>query len=251
MLRQMNWKRVIALALLLYLVSMVWNLPASFVWSRLQDQLPVQVELSGLTGTLWSGRVNRIEVEGIDQGALNWSWRPAGLLTAAIELDLVWMPRNGDVRATLQVGNDSLTLENVTGQLDAAAMAAINKAPFLLQGIWRLDVPLLELRNMEDVVQAEGRLVWEGAAGGLPTALALGDLVAELDENEGWLRLTLSDQGGPLGLQGNARWRPGQAMVLDTRLQARASAAAGLVGGLTLLGQPTGDGWIVWRARLQ
>lgn len=251
MMRRADWKWPLGVALLLYLGSVVWNLPASFVWNRIQGQLPAQVELSGLTGTLWSGRVNRIKVDGVDQGALVWSWRPAGLLSAAIELDLAWLPRNGDVRATLQSGTDTLTLENVRGQLDAAAMASINKAPFLLEGTWLLDVPLLELEDMEHVARAEGRLVWERAAGGLPTALALGDLTADLDADEGWLRFTLADQGGPLGLQGNARWRPGQAMVLDTRLQARATAEAGLAGGLALLGRPAADGWTTWRARLQ
>lgn len=251
MLRRVDMKRLLILALLLYLGSLVWNLPASFVWDRMKNQLPAQVELYGLTGTLWSGRVNRIEVDGIDQGSLLWSWRPSGLLSAAIELDLAWMPRKGDVRATLQVGTDTLTLQNVNGRLDAAAMASVNKAPFLLEGSWLLDVPVLELEDMEHVARAEGRLIWEGAAGGLPTALPLGNLIADLEENDGWLRFTLSDQGGPLGLQGNARWRPGQAMALDTRLQARATAEAGLVGGLSLLGRPAADGWITWRARLQ
>jgi general secretion pathway protein N len=251
MLKQMVWKRLTVLGLMLYLISLVWNLPASFVWNRVKDQLQAQVELVGLTGTLWSGRVNRIAVEGIDQGALTWSWRPAGLLSAAIELDLAWMPRNGDVRATLQVGTGTLTLEDVSGHLDAAAMASVNKAPFLLEGTWLLDVPVLELQDMEHVVRANGRLVWENAAGGLPTALPLGDLAADLEENDGWLQFTFSDQGGPLGLQGGARWRPGQAMALDTRLQARVTAEAGLVGGLRLLGQPASDGWIPWQARLQ
>lgn len=251
MLRAIGWKGLFALALLLYLLSLIWNLPASFVWDRVKGQLPAQVELYGLTGTLWSGRVNRIGVNGIDQGALVWTWRPSGLLTAAIELELGWMPRKGDVNATLQVGTDTLTLQDVRGRLDAGAMASVNKAPFLLEGTWLLDVPVLELQGMEHVSRAEGRLVWEGAAGGLPRALPLGDLTADLEEKEGWLQFALADQGGPLGLQGNARWRPGQAMILDTRLQARPTAEAGLVGGLTLLGQPAADGWISWRARLQ
>ncbi len=251
MLRTIDWKRIFIVALVLFVLSLLWNLPASFVWDRIKGQLPAQVELYGLTGTLWSGRVNRIEADGIDQGSLSWSWRPSGLLGAAIELDLLWMPRKGDVRATVQVGLDTLTLENVQGRLDAAAMAAVNKAPFLLEGIWVLDVPVLALRDMQHVTEAEGRLVWESAAGGLPTAMALGNLVADLEDDDGWLRFNLSDQGGPLGLQGTARWRPGQAMALDTRLQARATAEAGLAGGLTLLGKPGSDGWIPWRANLQ
>lgn len=251
MLKGLSVKKVVAVSVVLYLLSLVWNLPASFVWKRMAGQLPAEVTLHGLTGTLWSGHVNRIEVNRVDQGGLRWSWQPMGLLRAAISLDLLWQPRNGNVSAQLHAGMGALTLRDVTGRLDAASMATVNRAPFILGGSWLLDVPLLELKDMEYVGRAEGQLVWESAAGGLPTAMALGTLAADLEGDDGWLVLTLSDRGGPLGLQGNARWRPGQAMALDTRLQARPEAEAGLVGGLSLLGQPDAQGWVRWQAQLQ
>ncbi|MBQ0743469.1 MAG: type II secretion system protein N [Pseudomonas sp.] len=243
--------KVVVLLMLLYLGSLIWNLPASFVWSRVQNQLPAQVTLHGLTGTLWSGRVSRMQVEGVDQGALSWDWRAAGLLGGKVSLDLFWQPRNGHVTARLDAGLNSLQLKNVVGRLDAASMAAVNKAPFVLAGQWLLDVPLLELNELQYVGEAEGQLTWENAAGGLPTALPLGHLSADLSGDEGWLVFELADQGGPLGLRGDARWRPGQALALNTQMQARADADAALVGGLSLLGRPDAQGWVKWRAKLQ
>lgn len=251
MLEAITLKRSLILAIFLYVLSLLWNLPAATVWKSLADRLPVPVTLHGLTGTLWSGQVGRIEVDGIDQGALSWDWRPAGLLKGAISLDLDWRPRNGQVNAELHAGLRRVTLREVNGRLDAASMAAVNKAPFVLAGSWLLDVPLLELNNLEHVGQASGRLVWDSAAGGLPQPIPLGHLSAELQGVDGWLNFTLSDQGGPLGLQGTARWRPGQPMELNTRLQARSTADAVLVGGLGLLGTPGPDGWIEWQAWLQ
>ncbi len=244
-------KLILWLSLALYLLALVWQLPASVVWKRVSPSLPAEVELSGLSGTLWRGQVASMTVDRVDQGGLQWDWRPAGLLRGNIGLDLVWQPRNGQVNANLLIGARRILLQDVRGELNAATMAELNRAPFILAGSWLLDVPRLELVDMDQVVAAEGRLIWQGAAGGLPQPLALGDLSASLGHNDGWMTLDLDDQGGPLGLQGNARWRPGQPMHLDTRLQARPDAEPGLVAGLQMLGQPDAQGWIHWQAQLQ
>lgn len=244
-------RSLIFLGVLLYLGSLIWYLPASFVWSRLQGQLPAQVTLDGLSGTLWAGQVSRMQVQGIDQGGLRWDWQPAGLLRGNISLDLIWLPRDGQVAARLDVAPGSIRLRNVDGRLDAATMAALNKAPFVLAGHWLLDVPLLELNEFEYIGQADGQLVWENASGGLPNALPLGHLTADLSGEDGWLVFRLADRGGPLGLRGEGRWRPGQALALNAQVQARAGADAGLAGGLTLLGRPDAQGWINWKVNLQ
>ncbi|SDU16827.1 type II secretion system protein N [Halopseudomonas salegens] len=244
-------KLTLGLAFVLYLLALLWQLPASIVWQRIAPDLPANVELEGLNGTLWQGQVARMTVNGVDQGGLKWDWRPMGLLRGNIALDLLWQPRNGEVSAHLLLGTSRIQLQDVSGELDAASMAEVNRAPFILAGSWLLDVPRLELIDLDQVSAAEGRLVWQGAAGGLPQPLALGHLSATLGQRDGWLTLDLQDQGGPLGLQGDARWRPGQPMYLDTRLQARADAEPGLAGGLQMLGQPNAQGWIQWQAQLQ
>lgn len=251
MLKWLSLKNILIVAAVLYLLSLIWNLPAAFVWNRVSGQLPAEVRLHGLSGTLWSGQVQRMEVSGIDQGALSWNWKPAHLFTGRVALDLVWLPRNGQVDATMKLGFGSLRLEHVKGRLDAASMAAINKAPFVLRGTWLLDVPVLELKDFENVAEAQGQLIWQNAAGGLPRPMELGDLTAALSGENDWLVFNLGDQGGPLGLRGDARWRPGQAMRIDSRLQARASADDALAGGLGMLGKPDAQGWIGWRAQLQ
>lgn len=251
MIRTISKRTTILTALGLYFVALVWNLPAAIVWRAIAAQLPAQVGLEGLTGTLWAGQVRRVMVEGIDQGALSWDWRPGELFTGRLGLALTWQPRNGRVDADLRLGPRTQTLENISGRLDAASMAAVNRAPFVLAGAWLLHVPVLELREFEYVERAEGRLVWQDAAGGLPQPLQLGHLSADFGAVEDWLVLRLGDQGGPLGLQGTARWRPGQPMHIDSRLQARPGAETGLVGGLGLLGSADPEGWVTWRAQLQ
>lgn len=251
MLKRWNLKATLICAVLLYLLTLVWNLPAAVVWKRLQHQLPVPVTLHGLTGTLWSGQVGQLEVDGVNQGLLRWQWQPAQLLRGRIGLELLWQPRNGKVDAQLQAGLGSLVLRDIRGTLDAASMAAINNAPFVLGGSWLLDVPELALENFDSVAAANGRLVWQDAAGGLPQAMPFGHLTAALSDADGWLLLQLQDQGGPLGLRGDARWRPGQPMKIDAQLQARADAEPGLAGGLGLLGRPDAQGWVNWRVQLQ
>lgn len=251
MLNRWNLKKSLMVGALLYLLTLVWTLPAAVVWKQLEHRLPVPVSLHGLTGTLWSGHVGQLEVDGVNQGQLSWDWRPAQLLRGRLGLDLMWQPRNGRVNAELRAGMNSLSLSNINGSLDASSMAIIHNAPFALGGSWLLDVPELVLQDFERVTTASGRLVWQDAAGGLPQALPFGHLSASLAQADGWLVLALQDQDGPLGLRGDARWRPGQAMQIDAQLQARADAEPALASGLGLLGQPDSQGWVSWQAQVQ
>ncbi|MEE3157429.1 MAG: type II secretion system protein N [Pseudomonadota bacterium] len=244
-------KRLWLLATLVLLATLLADLPATLVWQSLKGHLPTRVELTGLRGTLWQGEVARMQVAGIDQGALSWDWQPGGLLRGEVVLDLSWQPRKGQVRALVRAGLGSITLEQVNGYLDAASMAQVNKAPFVLQGDWLLDISELQLRDFREVSRATGRIGWQNAGGGLPNPLALGDLGATLSQDNGWLVMTLADNGGPLGLQGTARWQPAASLKLDTRLQARPEADSSLAEGLSLLGRPDAEGWIRWRANLQ
>ena len=251
MLSNWNLRKTLICGVLLYLLTLVWTLPAAVVWKQLQNRLPAPVTLQGLTGTLWSGQVAQLRVDGINQGQLGWDWQPSQLLRGRIGLDLVWQPRNGRVDAELLAGFGSLTLRDISGQLDASSMAIIHNAPFALGGSWLLDIPELALEDFDTVAAASGRLVWQDAAGGLPQALPFGHLSAALTDANGWLVLDLQDQDGPLGLRGDARWRPGQPMHINAQLQARADAEPALATGLGLLGQPDAQGWISWQAQLQ
>lgn len=250
----MGWlkgRRLWLLASLVLLATLISNLPAQLVWRQVQPHLPVKVELDGLTGTLWRGSLARLQVDGIDQGALEWRWQPAGLLAGELELDLDWRPRDGRVQAVLRMAVDRLSLEGVRGRLSAASMAQVNKAPFLLQGDWLLDIPRLTLADLRKVTEASGRIAWQDAGGGLPSPLALGNLAADLAAENGWLVMSLADNGGPLGLAGTARWQPAKPLKLDTRLLARADADRDLAAGLQLLGRADPDGWVRWRVQLQ
>ncbi|GGE42695.1 hypothetical protein GCM10007421_16050 [Halopseudomonas oceani] len=250
----MSWlkgRRLWLLATLVLLATLLCNVPAQLVWRQVQPYLPAKVELDGLTGTLWHGSVARMQVEGIDQGALEWRWQPSGLLAAELVLDLDWRPRDGQVQAILRLAGNTVSLEQVRGRLSAASMAQVNKAPFVLQGDWLLDIPRLTLADLREVTEASGRIAWQDAGGGLPNPLALGNLGADLTADNGWLVMNLADAGGPLGLAGTARWQPAKPLKLDTRLLARADAERDLAAGLQLLGRPDPQGWVHWRAQLQ
>lgn len=251
MLKNWNLKKTLVCAGLLYLLTLIWTLPAAVAWKRLEHQLPVPVALHGLSGTLWSGQITQLLVDGINQGRLSWDWQPSQLLRGQLGLELIWQPHNGRISAELRSGLNSLTLNNIQGSLDAASMAVLNNAPFVLGGSWLLDVSELVLDDFAHVTTANGRLVWQNAAGGLPQAMPLGHLSAKLSDVDGWLVFDLQDQEGPLGLRGNARWRPGQPMQINVQMQARADAEPALAGGLGLLGQPDSQGWVSWQAQLQ
>lgn len=247
----MTVRTAIIVFIFAYLLTLIWTLPAAVVWPQLESRLPAPVTLHGVRGTVWSGQVARMEVEGVDQGGLGWQWRPSRLLRGQLGLDIVWQPVNGKVKAQVDAGLKSLRLSSITGVLDAASMAKVHNAPFVLHGSWLLDIPELVLEDFDKVTAADGRLVWQEAAGGLPQPLFLGHLTARLSAAEDQLLFALQDEGGPLALEGDARWQPGHPMYLDLRMQTRPTAERGLVDGLGLLGKPNAQGWVRWQQQLQ
>lgn len=245
--------RIAAVVALLtgYLFGLLWFLPASLVWQQIAGQLPGDIQVQKVQGTVWRGRVLGLHLQGLDHGQLSWKVRPSGLLRLRLVADLHWLPRQGQVSARLLAAPGRLQLSSVQGELDAQGMAALHRAPFILEGRWLLDIERIELAEPSQVTHAEGWLTWRGGAAGLPVPLALGDLQAALRAEDGWLTLTLADQGGPLGLRGNARWQPTRPMFLDTGLQARPQADPALGSALSLLGRADAEGWIEWEASLQ
>ncbi|WVM88155.1 hypothetical protein UMZ34_17970 [Halopseudomonas pachastrellae] len=110
-----------------------------------------------------------MQVAGIDQGASQLGLAAGGLLRGEVVLDLSWRPRKGQVRALVRAGLGSITLEQVNGYLDAASMAQVNKAPFVLQGDWLLDISELQLQDFREVSGRPGALAGRMPGAAYPT----------------------------------------------------------------------------------
>ncbi len=68
----------ITASILIYLFFLSLYLPASVVISKLS--LPPGVSLSGIRGTVWSGKADKLSVRGVQAGSVKWELSPWSLL---------------------------------------------------------------------------------------------------------------------------------------------------------------------------
>ena len=80
-----NWRWLLA-GIFLYLCLLVAYLPASQVVSRID--LPGNIKVGNVQGTLWQGEVDRVVVNNIPINQLSWDVSPWALLTGQLSVEL-------------------------------------------------------------------------------------------------------------------------------------------------------------------
>lgn len=83
--RFLNWRWVFA-GVLLYVILLIAYLPAHQVSSRFA--LPDSINISGVSGTVWHGNIDRLVINNIPVNQLNWSISAWSLLLGQLDLQL-------------------------------------------------------------------------------------------------------------------------------------------------------------------
>lgn len=235
----------------LYLLFLLLTLPAAQLSGRLTAHLAAQpqapaLRLQGVSGLWWHGRVERLQVEGLTLGPLQWRWRPTALLRGRFGLDLVLEGGGpgGEARLAVSPGG-ALHIEALSLELPAAELLRILPAlPVPVQAGGRLALAVEQAVLGPDGLprELEGQLEWREARLQSPLALRLEHLVAELALEEAELVARLSDRGGDLDLGGTARLDPANGRYrLDLQLRARDNPE--LRDSLALMGRTDARGY--------
>jgi len=230
------------LVLLIILGLVVAFLPASIAIGWMEGRMG-NARLEGVSGALWNGRADRVNVREREFGEMTWSVSPLALfsrrLDADITLDGPELKADGFISAS---GPGSLVLRGMKLQMDAQRL---QPAP---------DIPALQLRGpvefdlSEVVVQqyfpskVNGSAVWREAAVTGAADARLGDIRAEFaTQADGSIAGTVTDSGGPLIMEGG-RFSAGIGGVnAEATLRARDGDAA-VLRALQHVGQPQADG---------
>lgn len=242
----MSWRGWLAGGLGLYILFVVVTLPAAQLLSRID--VP-DLRLQGVSGYWWHGRIAQLEVAGRSLGPVTWSWRPSQLLLARLGLE-VKLPDAGTNGASATGQADIAVGLAGTWRIDdlsvhlpvARVLQAFPQLPVAATGILdvKIDHAVVSPAGVPEALA--GQLVWRDAELQTPVEAQLDSLTADLGLEEGAVLAQLSDDGGDLALDGQARYEPATHLYrLDLALRARRNPP--LRDTLSLLGKPDVRGY--------
>ena len=241
----MRGPALLALLALAYGIFLLWEMPASFVASRLERESRGALRLAEARGTLWRGqaRARLMTPAGempIEQ--LQWSLNAASL--AAGRLGFTLHANDPGLKATgeLARGPDAWQAHDVTLQGPASALV-----PFIpLLANWRpegeVTLRAKRLAWTRSSIDGDGQVDWRSAGVILSEVKPLGHYRVEVRGEGAQARVTLTTLEGPLRLSGNGTVTPAGRVSFKGEARAEGPQAASLQPLLDLIGPRRPDG---------
>lgn len=215
--------RYLAVGVAAYLLILVVTLPAAYFRDSLQDTLP-GLELGHVSGSVFSGRSDRVSFMGQELGPVDWAMRPFALLLLRIEYRLMLSHPDNNGQVTMGIGAGSEAYGN---DLDIQLLPGrlINRfSPIELRTRGSMDLLLDHFELTDEGLRAvTGTVLWQNAAIESPLALPLGELGLALESRDETLVATVT-RGGDLGVSGEILLQPGNRYALDLVLRPGAKA---------------------------
>ena len=250
--------RFIVLGFLIYIIFLVLNFPAdrAYAYWKSSDSSSSSASrsfvLSGISGSVWSGKANVASIKRARFENVEWSLRPWVLLLG--EVGLSWRFRNSDTQGSkagsygqgvTSLGLDgSVSFSSLEAQLPASMVASMAK----MQALQPSGSVGLNLQNVEwsgqSLVSAEGRIVWRGAGVNLLKPVSLGDLTLTLETRDDEVKGVIADSGGPLSAEGLLTLSEDGKYQFNGAFAARGNASGdkSLENALRSMGRPGADG---------
>ncbi len=191
----------LVIALLVYLLTVLSGLPASFVLNSVTKQTGEQFVLQSSSGTVWKGSAS-----GLSSGipvTVNWDWHVWKLLLLKFSADVHVKSEVLEAKSLLTLGMNSIEIEGFSGLLKADALSAVlaNKGVKVRieNDIYIQNVGIK--RKRAQFVQSSGKAEWQGGwvyAAGLPEGkMKLPAMVVKLSHLNSGLLLAASEQQNP------------------------------------------------------
>lgn len=231
-------KRLILVGVLLLLAFIAVGFPAAAVWRWVQPQVP-ELQLAGVSGTLWRGRADQANWNFAPLGELHWQFQPGLELRWQVQLQGPLL----NMRGQLHASGETITLNNVQGRWSSTLM----RSPLPgaeVDGEFYAQLETIRWQGPQPQ-RINGKLNWRNARLLAPVNTTLGHINIELNSpRDGLINISLTtagDEGNPtVSLRGNGRISEGRYdMTVFLRARDRQS---NINQWLIQLGTPMGDG---------
>lgn len=231
---------IIAAGVAAFLVFLVALVPAG----QLARRLPPGVELTGVGGTIWSGRARALAIEGRPFGAVAWSCSPWRLVTLRWSCGFTLTPLQGSVAGTLAGDfSGALAARDVRGKVPITLFEGM-ATPKGWTGDLELDVGEVRFAQRRPSA-ARGTLNLRQLRAPGANGQVLGDF--ELVVGEGKvggeaLNGRLRDLGGPLHVRGVVELQSDGSYLLSGDAAPGPGAGPAIFDALGFLGPPDSQG---------
>jgi general secretion pathway protein N len=231
---------IIALVALLALLISVATLPAHVAW-RLASAKAPNVQLSGLSGTLWQGRAEQVVIANRAMGTLDWQIPVSKLLllTPTVQLKLTGDTLQLEGLAQKQQGNTAISAfvasADASWLAPALGIPAVTPTGKLAANFGEL---ILDARGLP--LRARGNMQWlQAGVTGLAQA-EFGSFEIALDNNPaGGIKGLVRPLGeGPLSIVGEFSLNDLAYQAEFTLRPNNPDPASGVARALTLIGEP-------------
>ncbi|MCU7918162.1 MAG: type II secretion system protein N [Candidatus Thiodiazotropha sp. (ex Epidulcina cf. delphinae)] len=243
----MRWWSYLLVGLGGYLLFMLAELPAQHVlgWT-LPDTGKPPFSYGRIKGTLWRGKAEVVNYQGIMLDRVKWRFAPSALLRGRIGFDLQLKYLDQRLGGHIAIGaGDDYRLADIKGRIRADNLPRLmNLSQIGIDG--KIDIELQHLRiEGQRITSAEGRVRWLDSALLSPISLKAGDLEADLTSNDnGDVKAKIKDMGGTTAVDGELSLTSDGNFSLSGAIKPGAGADPGLGGALKAIGKSQPDGSI-------
>ncbi len=236
-------KRYVFAGILFFSVLLLVTFPARVAYRWFA---PPDLQLRGISGSVWSGTAT----EGMAAGAyirdINWKLRPAQLFSGKLAFGTTSSPASGSMITDVAVGLDgSLTLSGLSGSvpLDLVHEAFQQNG---ISGDLSLQFDILVLENGVPAA-ATGSVTVANLFARQLSAGTLGDFRADFETTDTGITGNVDDISGVLDIAGVITVSPDRSYSLIGEVAARAGAPPSIEQQLRYLGSPNESGFRPFR----
>jgi len=194
--------RGIALGAGAYLLFLIVNVPAAWVAARIGGVMP-QVQLSGIDGSLWSGRADQLRFDPVILEQVQWRWHPFALALGRLEYRVEG--RWGDNPVAMSAGASlfgGAYLRDVSATGPVQSWAAALALPVEASGDLSLALDQVRFAKPGGAPILRGAARWTSATVTGPVALDLGQVNLDLAPDGDVTHGTVKAQDGALLVDG-------------------------------------------------
>ena len=237
--------RYVLFGVLLYAVFLVVTFPADVAYGYWKHYFGKRepVVLTTLSGSIWSGKAGASRIGSQMFDSLQWRFHPLSLFLGKIEVQWEFRVEEGYGK-----GNTGMNLmgkvymNKVDGLLPMMPIAKLARMDALKPG-GALGVNLDSVQLKGQVpTNITGNLTWHTAEVTLLKPMPLGNLSVSFETADDTIKGVLSDDGGPLQVQGLVSLTPAGDYDLNLSLGVRDPKQTDLANALRSLGRPDNSG---------